>query len=204
MNELYAGKIILKPSAVARLRIRDRYSLHRVVLDLYPRRTDGEGSAGCNRAVQWADRGEHLMGREILLLSTCPPKQDGLPDDVQVLVRQLPDSFWEHDVYRLQMDVNPSRSKEHERYAVPFREAERWLRAKSERSGFTFMQLQLGHYGSVRFQKASQLVTLAELRVDGVIRVLDRDLFRQTVTQGFGRGKAFGLGLMQVIPLHTF
>ena len=43
MSELYAGKIILKPAAVARLRIRDRYALHRMVLDLYPcRETDGK------------------------------------------------------------------------------------------------------------------------------------------------------------------
>ena len=49
MSELYAGKIILKPTAMARLRIRDRYSLHRMVLDLYPcRETDGKGPFALN------------------------------------------------------------------------------------------------------------------------------------------------------------
>ena len=88
MSELYAGKIILKPAAVARLRIRDRYALHRMVLDLYPcRETDGKEESV--RDVQWADRGEHLAGREVLLLSNRPPLAEDLPDDVRVMVKKL-------------------------------------------------------------------------------------------------------------------
>lgn len=200
MSELYAGKIILKPTAMARLRIRDRYSLHRMVLDLYPcRETDGKGPFA--RDVQWADRGEHLAGREVLLLGNRPPLTEDLPDDVRVMVKKLPDTFLEHEIYRIRMDVNPCRCVDGRRQAVPRGELEKWLHDKAERSGFTFTHLQIGRYSATRFVKEGHRVTFAELRVDGIVRVLDADLFKQTVANGFGRGKAFGYGLMQIIPI---
>ncbi len=200
MSELYAGKIILKPAAVARLRIRDRYALHRMVLDLYPcRETDGKEESV--RDVQWADRGEHLAGREVLLLSNRPPLAEDLPDGVRVMVKKLPDSFLEHETYRIRMDVNPSRIVDGRRRAVPRSELENWLHDKAKRSGFAFTHLQIGRYGTTRFTKEGRRVTFAELRVDGIVRVLDADLFKQTVANGFGRGKAFGYGLMQIIPI---
>ena len=83
MSELYAGKIILKPTAMARLRIRDRYSLHRMVLDLYPcRETDGKGPFA--RGVQWADRGEHLAGREVQVFA-----DGGTIDGLRTLARGM-------------------------------------------------------------------------------------------------------------------
>lgn len=200
MSELYAGKIILKPAAVARLRIRDRYSLHRMVLDLYPHR-EGDAKETSVRDVQWADRGEHLAGREVLLLSNRPPMTEDLPDDVRVMVKKLPDSFLEHATYRIRMDVNPCRCVDGRHQAVPRGELENWLHDKAKRSGFAFTHLQIGRYGATRFTKEGHRVTFAELRVDGIVRVLDADLFKQTVANGFGRGKAFGYGLMQIIPL---
>lgn len=200
MSELYAGKIILKPAAVARLRIRDRYSLHRMVLDLYPHR-EGDAKETSVRDVQWADRGEHLAGREVLLLSNRPPMTEDLPDDVRVMVKKLPDSFLEHATYRIRMDVNPCRCVDGRHQAVPRGELENWLHDKAKRSGFAFTHLQIGRYGATRFTKEGHCVTFAELRVDGIVRVLDADLFKQTVANGFGRGKAFGYGLMQIIPI---
>lgn len=200
MSELYAGKIILKPAAVARLRIRDRYSLHRMVLDLYPCR-ESDGKEASARDVQWADRGEHLAGREVLLLSNRPPMTEGLPDDVCVMVKKLPDSFLEHETYRIRMDVNPCRCVDGRHRAVPRGELENWLHDKAKRSGFAFTHLQIGRYGATRFVKEGHRVTFAELRVDGIVRVLDSNLFKQTVANGFGRGKAFGYGLMQIIPI---
>ena len=117
------------------------------------------------------------------------------------MVKKLPDSFLEHETYRIRMDVNPSRIVDGRRRAVPRSELENWLHDKAKRSGFAFTHLQIGRYGTTRFTKEGRRVTFAELRVDGIVRVLDADLFKQTVANGFGRGKAFGYGLMQIIPI---
>ena len=126
---------------------------------------------------------------------------EDLPDDVRVMVKKLPDSFLEHATYRIRMDVNPCRCVDGRHQAVPRGELENWLHDKAKRSGFAFTHLQIGRYGATRFTKEGHRVTFAELRVDGIVRVLDADLFKQTVANGFGRGKAFGYGLMQIIPI---
>ena len=41
------------------------------------------------------------------------------------------------------------------------------------------------------------------VRFDGVLRVTDPDLFRQTLIHGIGSGKAFGFGLLSVAPANT-
>ena len=134
-------------------------------------------------------------------VSNRPPLAEDLPDDVRVMVKKLPDSFLEHETYRIRMDVNPSRIVDGRRRAVPRSELENWLHDKAKRSGFAFTHLQIGRYGTTRFTKEGRRVTFAELRVDGIVRVLDADLFKQTVANGFGRGKAFGYGLMQIITI---
>lgn len=199
MTDFYAGKIILQPSAVARLRIHDRYSLHRVVLDLFPQLfTEVEEG----RYFQWVDRGEHLTGREILFLATRTPVIHSLAEDVQVLVKKLPVSFLNHSYYRVRMDVNPTKCVLGKRVPVIEEDLEDWICKKARRSGFVFQDLRVGKFNKVRFRKSESVVTLTEVRIDGILRVIDKERFVKTVVSGFGRGKAFGLGLMQLIPIN--
>lgn len=46
-----------------------------------------------------------------------------------------------------------------------------------------------------------KIITLVTARYDGVLRVLDADLFRRTLTCGIGHAKAFGCGLLTVAPV---
>lgn len=49
------------------------------------------------------------------------------------------------------------------------------------------------------FRKESATVTLATAQFDGVLRVEDAELMRQTLCHGVGRGKAYGCGLMTLV-----
>ena len=42
-------------------------------------------------------------------------------------------------------------------------------------------------------------VTLGCCEYEGVLEVTDADLFRAALTEGIGRGKAYGLGLLTVM-----
>lgn len=44
-------------------------------------------------------------------------------------------------------------------------------------------------------------ITIVTARYDGVLRVLDADLFRHTLTHGIGHAKAFGCGLLTIAPV---
>ncbi|EXU63555.1 CRISPR-associated protein Cse3 [Streptomyces sp. PRh5] len=46
-------------------------------------------------------------------------------------------------------------------------------------------------------------VTLVTVTYDGRLTVTDADRFRATLTQGLGKAKAYGCGLMTLVPLPT-
>lgn len=48
-----------------------------------------------------------------------------------------------------------------------------------------------------------QQVKLSRVSFEGILEVTDIDVFRETLTQGIGREKAYGMGLLTVIPLVT-
>lgn len=77
---------------------------------------------------------------------------------------------------------------------------EAWLRARAEKHGFHLKSLQVTGSRWLRFRKGQQrrLVTLLSAVYEGVLEVTDPVLFRQVLTEGIGRGKAYGQGLLTV------
>jgi len=49
--------------------------------------------------------------------------------------------------------------------------------------------------------KQQNPVTLAQAHLQGQLRITDAAQFRNSFTQGIGRGRTFGCGLLQIAPL---
>ncbi|MFC7217636.1 type I-E CRISPR-associated protein Cas6/Cse3/CasE [Streptomyces polyrhachis] len=60
--------------------------------------------------------------------------------------------------------------------------------------------LQFG--GSIKNQRRND-VRLIRVTYDGRLRITDADVFRRTLTQGLGKAKAYGCGLMTLTPVST-
>ena len=80
---------------------------------------------------------------------------------------------------------------------------EKWLMEQAEKHGF---RLDLDGFTVVqsqwrRFQKEhrGRPIVLLSVTYEGVLEVTDAEKFRQMLTEGIGRGKAYGLGLMTVM-----
>ena len=79
-----------------------------------------------------------------------------------------------------------------------------WLTRQSEAHGFRLSQ---GSFDVTRsewklFRKGAdngRRVCLLQVTYEGVLEVTDVARFRETLTQGMGRGRAFGMGMMTVI-----
>ena len=76
-----------------------------------------------------------------------------------------------------------------------------WLRRQSLAAGFDFNERDVGVDGyqplTIRGDRKNAL-RLSVIEFDGRLTVRDPGLFVSKVASGFGRGKAFGLGLMLV------
>lgn len=206
---LIAGVLHLDRRAVRALRITDPYSLHRVVYSLFEDvRSKGEKTGCTGSGIVYADQGGDFSGRKILLLCDRPPaaQVDGKYGRVESKV--IPPDFLDAERYRFKTIVNPCRRDSASRKLVPVKGREqisRWFCERAGRSwGFEPLQeqLQVDRVEVLRFTgKNKYRITMARATLQGVLRVTDRETFTRSFSRGIGRGRAFGCGLLQIVPL---
>lgn len=202
---LIASVLHLDRAAIKALRITDAYSLHRVVYSLYERQ-QSEHKQGSG--ILYADQGGDFTGRKILLLANRTPATSvqGLYGTVRS--RSIPDDFLEHENYRFKVIINPARRNSATHKIVPVKgraAVAQWFAERSvENWGFSVggEHLQVDHLHVLQFKgKQQSLITLAQAHVQGQLKVTDREQFRTSFCHGIGRGRAFGCGLLQIVPL---
>lgn len=79
-----------------------------------------------------------------------------------------------------------------------------WLLERAERIGVEFLpagpgadpEVLVSERRMLRFPRDGKTVSIGQARFEGALRVTDPALLRTALTQGIGRGKAYGNGLM--------
>lgn len=206
MKSLYATKLLLKPEAMQRLKIRDPYSLHRVVYDLFPQeRTPEEVLRSVPSRIQWLDDGEHIDGRRVLILSDQAPVAS-VASDVEIVTNLVPESFLKHNRYAFCLTANVVTQIAGKRRALTDRvKIEQWMTRRGRECGFEADVQCVDRIRALSFKKGEHSVTLCAARIAGYLSVRDQNLFVEAVHRGIGRGRAWGLGMLQLsIPNHIF
>lgn len=85
-----------------------------------------------------------------------------------------------------------------------------WLLERAEHNGFVVCRddegnerMRVSQRRREEFKRGKQKVTLATAQYDGLLEVVDADVFKRTLMCGLGRGKGFGCGLMTIAPAHS-
>ncbi len=182
------------------LRIQDTYSLHRVVYSLFPEARETKDSSS---GILFADKGAFKGLRRILIVSDRKPLS---PDAGTIEHRELHPSFLEFPQYRFECVLNPVRrdARTGRREPVRGRDAvAEWFMKKALSCGFELEAgaLQVADISVDSFIKAGQKITISKARITGILTVKDKKRFANTVMHGIGHGKAFGCGLLQIVPL---
>ncbi|BAW81083.1 CRISPR-associated protein Cse3 [Candidatus Nitrosoglobus terrae] len=210
---LTASVLQLDRAAIKALRITDPYSLHRVVYSLYEdRRSSAEKQGSQASGILYADQGGDFQGRKILLLANRVPAEQAVNEDGQaygeVNSRPIPDNFLTHGRYRFKVIINPTRRDNASRKLMPVKSRDavaQWFLERAAASwGFTASaeHLQIDRLEVLQFKdKAQRPVTLAQAHIQGQLAVTNREQFCHNFTNGIGRGRAFGCGLLQIVPL---
>ncbi len=202
---MIASALRLSRADCKALRITDPYSIHRVVYSLFDDiRSDEEKRAGKPSGILFADKGGDFHQRQILMLSNRQPQQ---PERGELLCKPIPDDFLQYARYGFEVTVNPTRRDNATRKLTALRDREavaEWFRERAQKSwGFHAIpeHLQIQKLGIQRFEKSGQTLTHGSATVKGVLDVSDRQRFMHSFEQGIGRGRAFGFGLLQIVPL---
>ncbi|MDD4914706.1 MAG: type I-E CRISPR-associated protein Cas6/Cse3/CasE [Methylococcales bacterium] len=205
-DDLYASTLRLSRNDVKALNITDAYSLHRVVYDLYSDvRNRQQKQASTPSGILYADKGGDINHRLILLLAERQPNPNPVYGKVRTL--KIPQQFLQHRRYAFTVTVNPSRrdSQTGKIIAVRSREAIRdWFIERAESSwgfGVNPVNLQIDKLSVQSFKKDGQSITHGSAGLKGELQVMDQARFMQSFRQGIGRGRAFGFGLLQIVPI---
>lgn len=194
----HLSQYILTPADVRALRLTDGYSLHRVVYGLFDdvRKGDHEKRSG----ILFVDKGARQGKRQVLILS------DRLPHPVscgRLETRDLSDSYLHFKQYCFEIVINPVRRDNASGKIVPVRGAEataQWFQDKSLSWGFSTSSVEVVNTTVECFSKGQGRATIARATLTGTLEVTDRTAFIHAVYHGIGRAKAFGCGLLQIIP----
>lgn len=86
---------------------------------------------------------------------------------------------------------------------VTVKQQEQWLIERSEKYGFNIEKdsFRVVQREQQKFIKRGNRVFLGTATYEGVLKVLDAKLFKNTLVCGIGRAKAYGCGLLTVIKL---
>lgn len=165
---------------------------------------------------------DRLGGKHyLLLLSPEQPQlhravaQFGFPDSGRPWETKdystLLDRIREGGIWRFRLTANPTKAcKEeaggrgtvHAHITVNYQK--QWLLERCRKHGFSLEEDGFTVVESrwLRFYKGNsgrRPVSLLAVSYEGILKVTDAQLFKKTLTEGLGRGKAFGLGLLTVV-----
>lgn len=213
MTELYVSALHLDRKAVKALKITDPYSLHRVVYSLFPDiRTKAEKLSHIQSGIVFSDQGgsfdDYEAVRKVLMISDRKPADNIDGQYGQVICKPLSEEFLSHSRYQFKVQVNPVRKdkKTGKRVAIKGREATRqWFIDRAPNSwGFEVdpVHLQVDGIEVLQFKgKEQHPVTIGKAHLQGRLTVTDPEQFKQSFKNGIGKGRAFGCGLLQIVPL---
>jgi len=194
---MIASVLSLTRNDCEKLKITDPYSIHRVVYDLFP---PGPKAV---RNFLFRDKGEKNLQRQILMLSEDYPSKP-LYGDLESKV--VPEKLLDFSQYGFDVLVNPVYRDNKTGVIIPIKgkeSLELWFTEKSASYGFFVMprSLVVSETDVLRFAKKGQRVVLGKARFTGILKVTDRALFKKAFCHGLGRGKSFGFGLLELLPL---
>jgi CRISPR system Cascade subunit CasE len=175
----------------------DPYVFHKIVYSLFPKTED-------SRDFLFVDKGGNFNERQILILSKRLPEK---PDYGTIESKNIPESFLNQNHYGFEIHLNPTKREKNGGKIIPIVGKENlieWFYSKSESWGFVTEResLQIQFTGVQTFDKQNGQVTQNVANFIGKLRVRDRSLFIKSFEQGIGRGKSFGFGLLEIIPLQ--
>lgn len=206
---LIASVLHLDRKAVQALKINDAYALHKAVYSLFTDvRSTSEKQQSKPSGFLYADQGGDYKSRKILLLSDRQPQEQINDLYGEVQSKAISPEFLQHNQYRFKVVVNPTRRDSASRKLIPVKGRPAiadWFAARAEQSwGFKLQrpQLQIDSINVLQFKdKQQRAITLTQAQVQGVLVVTDQQQFIESFSQGIGRGRAFGCGLLQIVPI---
>lgn len=203
-------QVLLDFATAAKLRLCDNYNWHQAVWKAFPGR-DGQRRDFLTRLNRRRD------GFRLLIVSPAEPvRPDWCPAKEQSWkTKPVPETYFTRSRYAFQLCANPTKKVAKELpdgsltkngRRVPVRTREElvaWIKRKGEQGAFSVDEVTLRTFSRGRdyFEKSGTLGLHSAVEFQGVLTVIDPARFYEAFMRGIGSAKAFGFGLLVIVPL---
>ena len=200
---MIASLLRLSVNDMARLKLKDAYSLHRIVYDLFERTRD-ENDQNTGSGILYADKGSVRGIRKIIIMSDRQPCN---PTHGSIETKPIPENFLTAPIYKFEIVINPVKRISSSQKIIPIcgeQEILEWFTKKSPTWGFQVntQNLDIRDINVDQFFKKGNLTTITRATITGLLVVTNQQLFTQKFAKGIGRAKTFGCGLLQITPVE--
>lgn len=201
---IYLSRVQTNTAEIARRRLSDNYAWHKELWLAFPGRPDEQRDY-----LFRVDKKEHFL--TVWILSPIPPEP--LPWG-HWETKEISEIFLTHRKYQFSLRANPtvmrvvrledgSRRKNGRRTTIyKVSELEDWLREKGEQAGFTLESIVCEPPVKEYFYKGQKKGVHSRVDFSGILSVSDREKFVDAYQNGIGSAKAFGFGLLLLIPIE--
>ena len=192
----YYSLFHMDPHEVRKLGIMNRCDVHGAIRRLFP-----DVMSPSVRHL-FKIKNDSRDGMDVLVQSGDEPTQNSHIKKT----REIPDNLFNFTRYQFHVECNPTNSikgvKRGTRVNIfNYETALAWFEKKAAASGFKVVGNSMGvpkfdrEYGVKRDMNS---IIWSVMQVNGILEVTDKDLFKHTVLNGFGCGKAYGFGLIEI------
>lgn len=191
--------------------ISNLYELHRTIMHAFPKDQGRQKSSVLFRLEQ--NNPSSSVNLRILVQSKVRPDWSFIESNEQFIanpgieVKEFNPIIRRNEIYRFTLSVNPTRRNKESSKLIPiFNEDElnSWIVAKGAQYGFEpiFSSLIIKKNPPYVFYKRNgdqtQKINLVITNFSGLLKVVDQEKLLLGLTNGIGRGKSFGCGLLSL------
>lgn len=154
---------------------------------------------------------EDKEGYRLILVSATQPSKDRVEGIgiANLKSREIGDWFFHKGTYKFDILASPVKSVgtkgSKKKNKIPITEEPKiaeWFMNQAKKSGFSISEINIRKKGGIQItRKNSSPMTINSVEISGVVEVLDENLLRATFAGGIGRSKAFGHGLLKIVPI---
>ena len=191
---MYLTQIYLTRQNMLQNKLYDVYSFHKLVYSFFPYTENKERFLYVNKGI--INDSYH----QLLILSKILPN---IPDDIASTSIKISDNFFNFKSYRFEIILNPVKTdiKTKKRVSIINKDdLTTWFLNKINKLGFTVSSLTITNLKPITFVKNHHKCVFNHVKFSGHLNVTDKNKFIETFKSGIGHGKAFGFGLIQLIP----
>jgi len=198
------SQLVISREEMLKEKIWGDYSIHRIVYSLFEDQRDVLEKHNGNKGsgFVYVDKNNGKEGHKVIILSNRLPKKLNYGE---LSLKEIGPDFLMHEDYFFEILINPSYRDHKTKKIVPIYkedEAKKWFEDKAQANwGFTVVHSDIKSNVLKRFKKANHQVTIHGSYISGKLSVTDQEKFINSFKNGLGRGKAFGFGLLQLVPI---